>query len=398
MKRVTFLHPHCMLAGGSTTFLLQVCLQLIRQGDWEINVVSIRSDPAIVAEARQAGVRFVDVGGPLSSSIWFWVLYPLMFWRIYRAARALDTPVVVSEPFPANWWGWFYKALRPSVKLIYVCHEPTAFIYSKAWINSIKPNYMRWGLKLANPLFRWVEHRFMPITDLVEVNSRFSAEEVKATFPALAVDKIRLVYGGIDHSIFHTRSSVKRLPQVVMVGVLSKFKNTDLVIRAVHLLHQQKKYQHIRLVIKGKGFEKESLTQLAATLGISGSVEIIDTFYSDDQLANLLCSSRALVHAAHNEPFGLSVIEALACGTPAVVTGTGGTRETVGNGQSGLYFEPGNLADLAQKLASLFDDEMYWQELSDGAVAQARRFTWEQTDSSFRQLLDEAIGAPQSVI
>ena len=396
-KRVTFLHPHCMLAGGSTTFMLQVCLQLIRY-DWEINVVSIRSDPAIVAEARQAGVRFVDVGGPLSSSIWFWVLYPLMFWRVYRAARTLDTPVVVSEPFPANWWGWFYKLLRPNVKLIYVCHEPTAFIFSTAWINSIRPDYMRWGLKLVNPLFRWVEQTLMPVTDLVEANSQYSADEIKATFPGLDPSRIRLIYGGIDQAVFHTRPQIERLPQIVMVGVLSKFKNTDLVVRAVHLLHQQERYRHIKLVIKGKGMEKNALQQLADSLNISDSVQIIDEFYSNEQLANLLCSSQVLVHAAHNEPFGLSVIEALACGTPAIVTGTGGTGETVGNGQSGLYFEPGNVADLAQKLAQLFDDKLYWKQLSSGAVEQASHFTWQQTDIGFRKLLTEAIGEKQPAI
>lgn len=396
-RTVTFLHPHCMLAGGSTTFMLQVCLQLVRH-DWKINVVSIRSDPTIVAEARQAGVRFVDVGGPLSSSIWFWVLYPFMFWRIYRAARQLNTPVIVSEPFPANWWGWFYKLLRPEVNLIYVCHEPTAFIFSTAWINSIKPNYMRWGLKLANPLFRWVEQTLMPITDLVEVNSHYSAQEVKATFPGLAPEKIRLIYGGIDNTAFYVQPDTKRLPQVVMVGVLSKFKNTDLVIRAIHLLHQQPKYQHINLIIKGKGFEKESLRQLVNSLALTDSVQIIDEFYTNDQLADLLRHSRVLVHAAHNEPFGLSVIEALACGTPAVVTGTGGTGETVIDSKSGLYFQTGNVADLAQKLARLFDDEPYWQQLSAGAVEQASHFRWEQTDVAFRQLLEEVIGKPQRAI
>ena len=252
-KRVTFLHPHCMLAGGSTTFMLQLCLQLVRHG-WEISVVSVQSDPAIIAEARQAGVRFVDVGGPLSSSIWFWVLYPLIFWRVYRAARQLDTPVVISEPFPANWWGWFYKWLRPDVKLIYICHEPTIFIFSKAWIESVKPAYMRWGLKLVNPLFRWIEQTLMPLTDVVEANSRYSAAEIAETFPGLDPAKIRLVYGGIDHDVFYPRPSVERLPQIVMVGVLAKFKNADLVIRALHELHKQEKYRRIKLSYQGERF------------------------------------------------------------------------------------------------------------------------------------------------
>lgn len=392
-KAVTFLHPHCMLAGGSTTFMLQVCLQLVRHG-WTINVVSVRSDPAIVAEARQAGVQFVDVGGPLSSSIWFWVLYPLIFWRIHKATRKINSPVIVSEPFPANWWGWFYKLLHPDVKLIYVCHEPTIFIFSKAWIDSVKPAYMQWGLKRVNPLFRWIEQKLMPISDLVEVNSHYSAEEVRATFPGLDPSKIRLVYGGIDETVFHFQPTTTRLPQLVMVGVLSKFKNADLVVRALHELHKDEKYRHITLVIKGKGVEKNALIQLASELGIANAVQIIDEFYSNEQLAELLCSSRALVHAAHNEPFGLSVIEALACGTPAVVTGTGGTSETVDNGRSGLYFQPGNALDLANKLALLFDDDVRWHQLSTGAIEQASHFRWEQTGEGVQALLVEALGQP----
>lgn len=380
-----------MLAGGSTTFMLQVCLQLVRHG-WTITVVSVRSDPAIVAEARQAGVRFIDVGGPLSSSIWFWVFYPLMFWRVHKAARQINAPVIVSEPFPANWWGWFYKLLHPEVKLIYVCHEPTIFIFSRAWIESVKPAYMRWGLKRVNPFFRWIEQKLMPVSDLVEVNSRYSAGEVRDTFPGLEPSKIRLVYGGIDETVFHVRPTTIRLPQVVMVGVLSKFKNADLVVRAMYELHKQEKYRHIKLVIKGKGVEKDALLALAHELNITTAVQIIDEFYSNDQLAELLCRSRVLVHAAHNEPFGLSVIEASACGTPVVVTGTGGTGETVTDERSGLYFQPGNAVDLAHKLALLFDDEIRWHQLSTGAIEQARRFRWEQAGEGVQALLAEALG------
>ena len=134
---------------------------------------------------------------------------------------------------------------------------------------------------------------------------------------------------------------------------------------------------------------------MAHELGVANSVQIIDAFYTNEQLADLLCRSRVLVHAAHNEPFGLSVIEALACGTPAVVTGTGGTGETVTDGRSGLYFQPGNALDLAKKLARLFDDADEWHQLSAGAVTQARWFRWEQTGEGVQTLLEEVLGLPE---
>ncbi|CCH03460.1 glycosyl transferase group 1 [Fibrella aestuarina BUZ 2] len=385
---ITFLHPHCMLAGGATTVLLEVSKRLVQAG-WPVYVVSVQSDPTITADARASGVQFVDVGGPLSSSIWFWVLYPLMYWRVHRAARRIGSSVVVSEPFPANWWGWFYKKLTPSVQLVYVCHEPTAFIFEHAWIESIKPDYMRWGLKLMNPLFRQVEFALMPTTDRVVVNSRYSQRTVEQTFPQLDRGRIRLVYCGIDHDTFYPRPNVPRQRQMVMVCTLNKFKRVDQVVRALALLRQQPGCSDVRLVIKGKGVEKEALLQLIQALNLTDAVTLIDAFFTTGQLANLLCSSQVFVHAAHNEPFGLSPIEAMACGTPAVVTGTGGTAETVTNEVSGLYYDYASDEALARQLARLFTDEPLWKRLSDGAIQHAAQFNWSLTHTVFSDVLAE---------
>ncbi len=371
--------------------LLEVSKRLVLAG-WPVHVVSVQSDPAIVREARAAGVQFVDVGGPLSSSIWFWVQYPLIYWRVYRAARQIGSPVVVSEPFPANWWGWFYKKLVPSVKLVYVCHEPTAFIFECAWINSIKPDYMRWGLKLMNPVFRQIEFALMPITDRVVANSQYSERTIAQTFPQLDPAKLQLVYCGIDHDAFYPKPTVARKRQIVMVCTLNKFKRVDTVVRALALLQKKPGCADIQLVIKGRGVEKDRLLQLADSLQLTDSVLLIDTFYDAAQLANLLCSSQVFVHAAHNEPFGLSPIEAMACGTPAVVTGTGGTAETVTNEVSGLYFQYDSDQSLADQLQRLFTDETLWQCLSAGAINHASQFNWALTHEVFNGVIREVIG------
>jgi glycosyltransferase involved in cell wall biosynthesis len=383
---ITFMHPHCMLAGGATTVLLEVSKRLVQAG-WPVYVVSVRSDAAIVAAARAAGVQFVDVGGPLSSSIWFWVLYPLMYWRVHRAARRINSPVVVSEPFPANWWGWFYKKLRPQVRLVYVCHEPTAFLFEQAWIDSIRPAYMRWGLKAVNPLFRQVEYALMPTTDVVVANSAYSERTILGTFPQLDPARMRLVYCGIDHDTFYPRPAIARQRQIVMVCTLNKFKRVDQVVRAMALLRQRPGCTDVRLVIKGRGVEKAALLALVEQLQLTDSVQLIDAFYSTTQLAELLCSSRVFVHAAHNEPFGLSPIEALACGTPAVVTGTGGTAETVIHEQSGLYYDYQSDESLAAQLERLFTDESLWQRLSAGAIQHATQFNWAATHEVFSKTI-----------
>jgi glycosyltransferase involved in cell wall biosynthesis len=164
-----------------------------------------------------------------------------------------------------------------------------------------------------NPLFRWIEHTLMPITDFVVVNSRYSQRTVEQTFPQLDPATIRLVYCGIDHEVFYPRTDLARNRQIVVVGTLNQFKRVDTIIRAFAILKQNPNFSDVTLLIKGKGVEKDALAQLIKELNITDFVQIIDQFYSAEQLANLLSSSSVFVHAAHNEPFGLSPIEALAC-------------------------------------------------------------------------------------
>ncbi|WP_375447426.1 glycosyltransferase family 4 protein [uncultured Fibrella sp.] len=386
-KRIVFLQPHLTLAVGSTILLMEICKRMAQKG-WDVSVVSSRSDLAITANAREAGVRFVDVGGPISSSIWFWLFFPFIYRNVQRAIRRIGADIVVSGAFPAVWWGWLYKYFNRSAYHVFYCFEPSAFIYNPDWTKSVKPFYMRWGLGLFKPLLRFIEKQLYPYTDYTVAISDFTRQELLRVYPATDKASLSRIYCGISHDVFYD-PQLERLPQIVIMGTLTKFKNADWVIRALSLLKQDPQFQQVTLVIKGKGEEKENLLQLAEELGVQDSVSIIDTYFSNGQLRNLLGTSRVVVHAAHNEAFGLAPVEAMACGTPAVVTGSGGTGETVVNGVSGLYFTPGDIADLAQQLKKLLSDNNYWRTLSAGAIARANEFSWDKNTNDFCELLLE---------
>lgn len=384
-KRITFLQPHMTLAVGSTILLLEICKRMAQKG-WEVSVVSSRSDPAITADARAKGVQFVDVGGPLSSSIWFWLFLPFIYLRVQRAIRQTGAPILVSGAFPAVWWGWLYKRINPEIYHVFYCFEPSAFIYNPDWTKSVKPFYMRWGLLLFKPLLQFIEKQLYPYTDHTVAISEFTRQETLRVYPRLDPSKLTRIYCGISHDVFFD-PQLPREPRVVIMGTLTKFKNADWVIRALSLLKKEPQFQQVTLVIKGKGEEKANLLQLTEELGLQQSVTIIDEFYTNEQLRNLLGSSRVVVHAAYNEAFGLAPVEAMACGTPAVVTGSGGTGETVVDGVSGLYFQPGDITDLARQLKRLLSDEGYWHTLSEGAIARAGDFSWDRNTDRFCDLL-----------
>jgi len=107
--------------------------------------------------------------------------------------------------------------------------------------------------------------------------------------------------------------------------------------------------------ILGVGPESESLDGLAESLGISGRVRLPG--FVDDVRHWIAGSDVILVPSLWQEPFGLTVIEAMACGRPVVATRVGGIPEIVTEGEDGLLIDPRDAAgEAAAKIASLAAD------------------------------------------
>ena len=128
----------------------------------------------------------------------------------------------------------------------------------------------------------------------------------------------------------------------ITVSRLSTYKRVDALIRACTIAD-------IPLVVVGEGSERGSLERLAASLGadvrFTGRIE-------DSELLPLLQRASVFLYAAE-EDFGIAPVEALSCGVPVVALGTGGTGETVVNGENGLLFthpEPDLIANCIRQV------------------------------------------------
>jgi glycosyltransferase involved in cell wall biosynthesis len=138
-------------------------------------------------------------------------------------------------------------------------------------------------------------------------------------------------------------------PTVVMLQRLDTEKATDVGIRA--FARSGLAGEGWRLVVAGEGVLRPSLAQLVETLDVSGHVELVGHVARTDQL---LAGASVLLAPAPREPFGLSVVEAMAHGLPVVAAGGGAHLETVG--ADGLLFTPGDPGAAAGSLARLGAD------------------------------------------
>ncbi len=108
-----------------------------------------------------------------------------------------------------------------------------------------------------------------------------------------------------------------------------------------------------RLEVAGAGAEERSLRDLAGTLGIEASCAFLG-FRPD--IASCMARARGFLATSPGEPFGLSVLEAMARGLPVVATGAGAFIETVGSCPEARLFPPGDAESAGRHLVGLADD------------------------------------------
>ena len=128
------------------------------------------------------------------------------------------------------------------------------------------------------------------------------------------------------------------------------------------------------LVICGRGPLEERLRAQAASLQVRVRfLGLVDT----DLLPGAYTAAAIFVHACEIETFGLSVLEAMACGCPVIASGGGAVPEVLGD--AGLLVDPDSPDQIASAIAQLIDDEALAAECASKGLIRSRDFDWERT-------------------
>jgi glycosyltransferase involved in cell wall biosynthesis len=131
------------------------------------------------------------------------------------------------------------------------------------------------------------------------------------------------------------------------------------------------------LEIAGAGDYQPALERLAASLDLNGRVRFLGRISERDKLA-LLRRAWALVFASPKEGWGITNLEAAACGTPVVASNSPGIRESVRDGETGYLVPHGDTAAMAAAMGRLAADVDQVNRLGLQARRFAGTFTWER--------------------
>ncbi|RON59829.1 glycosyltransferase family 1 protein [Pseudomonas fluorescens] len=172
------------------------------------------------------------------------------------------------------------------------------------------------------------------------------------------------------------------------VGTLEPRKNLSLALRAHALLPEGVRERFPLLIVGMAGWQREQFSDELRQALASGQVCLLG-YLPDEQVAQLLAGARALIFPSLYEGFGLPVLEAMACGTPVVLTRSSAMPEVAGG--AGNYIEADDADGLREMMSRLIDDQAHWQVCREAGLQQAQLFSWERcaraTAGAYRQAM-----------
>lgn len=221
---------------------------------------------------------------------------------------------------------------------------------------------------LSKPFFE----RSLAEADFIITQTRHTAELVQSVFPNKSIVTVPL---GVDTEVFKPNNPVIELSNILAVANLFEKKGINYLIQAFYYVN--KEFPDVVLRIIGTGPHEKYLKELTNSLGLSHKVVFFGNVSRDDLIkyyneATIFCSPSLV------EPFGVVILEAMACGKAVVATKTEGAKEIIHDGENGLLVDIGDPKSIAKALLFLLHNRALLDAFSSCARDNCKkRFSWE---------------------
>jgi glycosyltransferase involved in cell wall biosynthesis len=189
-------------------------------------------------------------------------------------------------------------------------------------------------------------------------------------------NRVVVIHPGVDSTWYSPDPTTQRAahPAFLYLGRLKRYKGVEYALRALAAARQVR--SDLALDICGQGDDRARLEGIAQSLGLGDAVRFLG-FVSEDEKRRLLRRAWAVVFPSPKEGWGISNVEAAACGTPALASDSPGLRESVRHGVTGYLVSHGDSRGLAERMLQLAVDPGLVARLGAGARSFAQGLSWD---------------------
>jgi glycosyltransferase involved in cell wall biosynthesis len=319
--------------GGSATFMHHISRELLARGH-EVHSLTRNAHRELPDYQLDQGVHVHRYPGPPVRSRFHWLYPAISFWGARRSFVSLNHQVHVdaimfNHPFPAL--GILSLAQSSHIRKLYIFHSASHLEFRAA----VPRDGIAWDSALRLPMagVRLAEGRAMRGSDAIICLSSYTKDGA-IRFHGEAAERITVIPGGVDTKLYspirsreerkHLREELDVSPEAFVLFAAKRLyrgMGLEKLADAVGLLADKRVY----LLLAGDGPWRANLERIICRKGLEDRVRLLGNVPHDQmpsyyQVADLFVSTRA-------EPFGLVILEALACGLPVLSVPLGGAIE-----------------------------------------------------------------------
>ncbi len=242
---------------------------------------------------------------------------------------------------------------------------------------------------LKSRLLKWAYQRANKLTAI----SRYIANEIRNVLPGLSIEVIN---HGVDTEFFKPLGTKENeAPVIVTQGEFKRRKGYSEILPIIKKVVEKTpdvKYVIVANIDRNKEYQME-LQLLMRTLDIESAV-IVKSNLSREELRSTYRKATLFLSLPKNfggdvEGFGLSVLEAAACGTPSVVGRGSGADDAVSDGKSGFLVNGSDEKAVVEKILSILDNKDLHTKLSIGAREWAEENTWSAKAKEYLKIYEK---------
>lgn len=318
--------------GGAEKVVIDLCKK-IDKDKFHPTVCCLNDKGVFADELEDVGIEVI----PLYKKPKF---DPYIICKIYKLIKNKQTDLVHTHLWTANFWGRIAAKLS-GVKVI-VITEHNVDVWKK------RTHF--W----ADKLLSFITNKIIAVSNKVK--------EFYIKMTKISPDKFITIYNGVDLTKFNIQTNVLEKKKefgikptdkvIVIIGRLEAAKAHHIFLNALKEIINR--VQNFKAFIIGDGSLKQEIILLAKKLNLHHHV-IITGLRKD--IPELLSLADLFVLSSTREGFPITLLEAMSCGIPAVVTNVGGNSELCINGETGLIVDSNNPKALAEAIFILLTDQ-----------------------------------------
>jgi glycosyltransferase involved in cell wall biosynthesis len=255
-------------------------------------------------------------------------------------------------------------------------------------VHDLHPVYFPEQFGYAASHFK-VSLRLLPfMARRIVVPSRFVKKELLKAV-RLDAEAVDVVYAGYNSSLFMPRGEEMRkeflerypirTPYILFVGSLFPYKNVKVLLKS--FINVKSRIPHSLIIVGKKEVSREPLLEDERILYLD--------YVSADQLPFFYSYADLLVHPSLCEGFGITILEAMACGTPVISSRGGSLPEVIGD--AGILFDPLDSETLGRMILDVITNKGLRNQMRGKGFRQIEQFSWDKTAESIIRSCERAV-------